>query len=174
MSHQARHLPRECDILLLSSLSLQPSFQRDEDLTKPLGEISVQWEQKRLQSTHCKSSSEAVKLGAGGPTEIYIKLSPIHVISLKWAEPINISMPSQQQNPHSLNNIVNTTCYYSYTSHLQCKFSLLHLSLASFPIVQGIEKGNKTATGAETLHIMFQHSSYNSLYFSASLHFSQS
>lgn len=83
-------------------------------------------------------------------------------------------MPSQQQNLHSLNNIVNTTSYYSYTSHLQSKFSFLHLSLTSFPIIKGREKGNKTARGAKTLHITSKHSSYNSLYFSASLHFSPS
>lgn len=70
------------------------------------------------QSVHCNSSFEAVKLGAGAPTEIYIELSPIHIFSLKWAKPINISIPSQQQNLHSLNNIVNTARYYSYTSHL--------------------------------------------------------
>lgn len=46
--------------------------------------------------------------------------------------------------------------------------------MAFFPIIKGIEKGNKTATGGKILHITFQHSSYNGLYFSASLHFSQS
>lgn len=44
MSHQARHLPRECDILLLHSFCLQPFFQWHKDLTKPLRELSLQGE----------------------------------------------------------------------------------------------------------------------------------
>lgn len=87
-----------------------------------------------IQHMYCKGSFEAVNLGAGGPTEIYIKFGPIYALSPKRAKPINISMPNQQQDPHSLSNIFNTTSYYSYTLHFSCRFSFLHLALAFLSI----------------------------------------
>lgn len=128
------------------------------------------------QSVHCKSSFEAEKLGAGGPTEIYIN----NFSQSNTCPFTEMGKAYQYQHAKPATKPTQFQQYCQYNMVLLIHFTLIVqilISPSQFGFLshhKGHKKGNKTATGAKILHITFQHSSYNSHYFSASLHFSQS